>query len=104
LTTRPEAVFCANDLLALGVMRRLLENNVRIPTDVMLMGFDNIDFTSSAAIPLTSISQPAYQLGRTSAALLFAESQSTLGAHVHQQILFRPELVIRASTRRSAGI
>ncbi len=104
LTTRPDAVFCANDLLALGVMRRFLENKVRIPTDVMLIGYDDIDFAGNAVVPLTSIRQPAYQLGKTSASLLFAEANNELGDHVHQQILFRPELVIRASTLSYAGM
>lgn len=102
LKTRPDAVFCANDLLALGVMRRFVNNNVRIPMDMLLMGYDDIDFANSAAVPLSSIRQPAYQLGKTSASLLFAEANNAQGEHVHQQILFRPELVIRNSTRRSA--
>ena len=98
LAIRPEAVFCANDLLALGVMRQLLENKVRIPNDVLLMGYDDIDFAASAAVPLSSVRQPAYQLGKTSAFLLFAEADDLTGEHAHQQILFKPELVTRAST------
>jgi LacI family transcriptional regulator len=103
LTTKPDAIFCANDLLALGVMRRLFEHKVRIPNDVMLMGYDDIDFAGSAAVPLSSIRQPAYQLGRTSASLLLAEANDVSGEHVHQQILFRPELVVRSSTSSAAG-
>jgi LacI family transcriptional regulator len=103
LTTKPDAIFCANDLLALGVMRRLFEQKVRIPNDVMLMGYDDIDFAGSAAVPLSSIRQPAYQLGRTSASLLLAEANDVSGEHVHQQILFRPELVVRSSTSSAAG-
>jgi LacI family transcriptional regulator len=103
LITKPDAIFCANDLLALGVMRRFLENHVRIPTDVRLMGYDDIDFAGSAAVPLSSIRQPAYQLGRTSASLLFAEVNDVSGEHLHQQILFRPELVVRSSTVGQEG-
>lgn len=79
-----------------------VENDVHIPKDVPLMGYDDIDFANSAAVPLSSIRQPAYQLGKTSASLLFAEANNVQGEHVHQQILFRPELVVRNSTRRSA--
>jgi LacI family transcriptional regulator len=98
LTFRPDAIFCANDLLALGVLRRFLEQNVRIPNDVKLMGYDDIEFAVNAAVPLSSIRQPAYQLGQTSAALLFADTNDQSGEHEHHQTLFRPELVVRAST------
>lgn len=95
----PTAIFCANDLLALGVMRTLLANKVRIPEQISLLGYDDIAFAPSAAVPLSSIAQPAYQMGVTAADLLLSECED--GAeHNHQQIRFQPQLVERASTRR----
>jgi LacI family transcriptional regulator len=93
----PTAVFCANDLLALGVMRILQANKIRIPEQVSVLGYDDIEFAPSAAVPLSSISQPAYQMGVTAADLLLNECEDGEN-HEHQQIRFQPQLVERAST------
>jgi LacI family transcriptional regulator len=94
---RADAVFCANDVVALGVLRALLEQGVRVPDDVALVGYDDIEFAATAAVPLTSIRQPALQLGRT-AALMLLDEISAPAEHAHQQVLFTPELVTRRST------
>jgi LacI family transcriptional regulator len=62
------------------------------------VGYDDIDFAALAAVPLTSVRQPRRELGRTAAELLLDEAANP--AHEHQQVLFTPELVARASTRR----
>ena len=97
LKTIPSAIFCANDLLALGVMRTLLESKIRIPEQVSILGYDDIDFATSAAVLLSSISQPAYQMGVTAADLLLNECEGR-DTHEHQQIRFQPRLVERVST------
>ena len=97
LKTTPTAIFCANDLVALGVMRTLRENKFKIPEQVSVLGYDDIEFAASAAVPLSSISQPAYQMGVTAADLLLNECEEA-GTHEHQQIRFQPQLVERAST------
>jgi LacI family transcriptional regulator len=95
----PSAIFCGNDLLAFGVMRGLLDAGKKIPEDVSLLGYDDIAFGNSAAVPLSSISQPAYQLGVTAAELLISECEESED-HAHQQIKFQPQLVVRASTTK----
>jgi LacI family transcriptional regulator len=97
LGVMPTAIFCANDLLALGVMRALLASRVRIPEQVSVLGYDNIEFAPSAAVPLSSIAQPSYQMGVTAADLLLNECEDGEN-HEHQQIRFQPQLVERAST------
>jgi LacI family transcriptional regulator len=97
LDEMPTAIFCANDLLALGVMRALLASKVRIPEQVSVLGYDNIEFAPSAAVPLSSIAQPSYQMGVTAADLLLNECEDGEN-HEHQQIRFQPQLVERAST------
>ena len=97
LDVMPTAIFCANDLLALGVMRALLASKVRIPEQVSVLGYDNIEFAPSAAVPLSSIAQPSYQMGVTAADLLLNECEDGEN-HEHQQIRFQPQLVERAST------
>jgi LacI family transcriptional regulator len=70
---------------------------VNVPEDISLIGYDDISFAPTAAVPLSSIFQPAYQLGFTAAELLISECEDT-GEHKHQQVVFNPELVARSST------
>ncbi|MEI5676489.1 MULTISPECIES: LacI family DNA-binding transcriptional regulator [unclassified Nocardioides] len=93
---RPTAAFCANDLLALGVLQHAVSTSVRVPHDLAIVGYDDIEFAGAAAVPLTSVSQPRRELGRAASDLLLAEVADP--GHRHQQLLFRPELVARAST------
>jgi len=102
LESRPTAIFCANDLLALGMMRGLIARGVRIPEEVSIIGYDDIEFAPSAAVPLTSIAQPAYQLGTVAAQLLLSECEG-IETHAHQEVHFQPELVVRNSTRDVAS-
>ncbi|MEV0621009.1 substrate-binding domain-containing protein [Nonomuraea sp. NPDC050404] len=94
----PEAVFCANDLLALGVLRALLRSGVRVPEEVALMGYDDIDFAAASTVSLSSMRQPTYQLGRIATELLLDECDNP-DTHAHQHIMFQPELVARESTQ-----
>ncbi|RCG25424.1 LacI family transcriptional regulator [Sphaerisporangium album] len=94
----PDAIFCANDLLALGMLRALLQAGVRVPDDVSLIGYDGIDLAFASPVSLSTIKQPMQQLGRTAAELLLDECDNP-GSHDHQQIMFQPELTVRESTR-----
>jgi LacI family transcriptional regulator len=94
---RPTAVFCANDMLALGALQQLLLAGMRVPGDVAIVGYDDIDFARAAAVPLTSVRQPREKLGRTATELLIAETMDD--GHEHQGIAFVPELLVRDSTR-----
>ena len=96
--TRPTAAFCANDLLALGLLQQCVTLGLRVPEDLAIVGYDDIDFAAAAAVPLTSVRQPRRQLGRAAAELLLDEASNP--DHRHRQVIFTPELVARASTRR----
>ena len=93
---RPTAAFCANDLLALGLLQQTIGSARQVPDDLAIVGFDDIDFAAAAAVPLTSVRQPRQELGRTAARLVLDEA--TNQAHVHEQAEFVPELIARAST------
>jgi LacI family transcriptional regulator len=97
LGPRPTAVFCTNDMLALGLLRRLHQAGVAVPGDLAVVGYDDIEFAADAAVPLTSVRQPKYQLGRAAAELLLDEADRP-AEHEHRRIVFRPELVARASS------
>lgn len=99
LATAPQmtAIFCANDLLALGALRALLASGRRVPEDMALVGYDDIEFAAQAAIPLTSVHQPSYLLGRAASELAIAEI--TAGeSHRHEEAHFLPTLTVRSST------
>ena len=93
----PDGIFCANDPLALGVMQSLtMTPLVRIPEDVALIGYDDIDFAASAVAPLSSIRQPTADIGRTAIELLTEAIESD--ALNHRSVVFTPELIVRRST------
>ena len=95
---KPTAVFCANDLLALGAMRGLLKRGISIPRDMAMVGYDDVEFAGVLSTPLTSIRQPKYELGRAAAELLLDEANNP-ATHQHQHITYQPELIIRESSR-----
>lgn len=93
---RPDAIFAANDLLAMGVIQALvMSGSLRVPEDIALVGYDDIDFASAAVVPITSVRQPSSEIGATAVELLLRE---TAGAPEREQIVFQPELIARAST------
>ncbi len=99
--SRPTAAFCANDLVALGMLQRCVSLGLSVPDDLALVGYDDIDFAAAAAVPLTSVRQPRREMGREAAELLVDEAANP--DHEHRQIVFTPELVARASTRGAPG-
>jgi LacI family transcriptional regulator len=94
---RPDGVFAANDLLALGMMQALVGGGVRIPEDLALVGYDDIQFGEISLIPLTSIRSMHAEFGFAAVDLLFDVMEGATGDH-HR--VFTPELVVRASSRR----
>ncbi len=102
---RPDAVFCGNDLVAIGMLQGLIAHGFRVPEDIAIIGYDDIEFAAAAAIPLSSIAQPRLQLGMTAASLLLAElADRDAGVpHVHQAVTFMPTLVPRLSSMPAAS-
>ncbi|MEV5040534.1 LacI family DNA-binding transcriptional regulator [Microbacterium sp. LMI1x-1-1.1] len=94
---RPDGVFCANDLLAVGVLQGAgILGSLRVPEDLALIGYDDIDFAQSTVVPLSSIRQPAREIGAAAVDALFALLEDPDAEP--QRIRFRPELIVRAST------
>jgi len=95
--SRPTAVFCANDLLALGLLQDTTRRRLSVPEQLAIVGYDDIDFAAAAAVPLTSVRQPRAQLGRAAMELMLEEADEP-DRHRHRQVVFEPELVVRDST------
>jgi LacI family transcriptional regulator len=91
------AAFCANDLLALGLLAAAQAAGRRIPEELAIVGYDDIEFAAGSSVPLSSVRQPKYELGYA-AAKLALEEVGDAEHHAHQQVVFQPELVVRQST------
>ena len=98
---RPDAIFAANDLVAMGVLQALMMQgvDVRVPDEIALIGYDDIDFASAAVVPMSSIRQPTALIGQAAVEILLAEAADPDAAP--KQIVFQPELIIRESTSPS---
>lgn len=92
-TGLPEGICCGNDMLAFGVFRELRQAGVRIPEDVMLVGYDDVEFAESWVVPLTSVRQPSRRMGQLAAELLLQHASNP--QHEHRQTTLLPELVVR---------
>ncbi|BDZ56085.1 LacI family DNA-binding transcriptional regulator [Agromyces marinus] len=97
----PDAIFAANDLLALGLLQALIvDGRMLVPHDIALIGFDDISFAAAAAVPLSSMRQPSRIIGRTALRILLEETADP--QLIPRQTVFLPELVVRTSTRPKA--
>jgi len=93
----PDALFAANDLLALGLLQSLVvEGRMLVPDEIAIIGFDDIPFAAAAAVPLSSIRQPSRMIGRTALRILLEEASDP--DSIPRQTVFPPELVVRRST------
>jgi DNA-binding LacI/PurR family transcriptional regulator len=99
LPVRPQAVFCANDQMAIGALQVIRAHKLRIPDDIALVGFSNEPVTAIAHPPITTVHQPAFDVGREACRLLIQELESKKPPKPQEKIL-KTKLVERASTAR----
>ncbi len=99
---RPTAVTCYNDLVAIGVLRALRERGLRVPEDVSVVGFDDIDMASYLSVPLTTVRMPRREIGRRSTEMLIRAIEAA-GAATPETVFLETELVVRASTAAPAA-
>jgi len=93
-SSRPSAVFCTSDEMAIGLMRTLFSAGLRVPDDISVAGFDDIEFAAVAEPALTTIHQPRRELGQAAATVLIDLLQ---GRPTPKRIRLDTELVIRDS-------
>ncbi|MGB2078470.1 MAG: DNA-binding transcriptional regulator CytR [Vibrio sp.] len=66
----PTAIFCHNDMMAIGAIKKAKQMGFQVPQDISIIGFDNVEFSQYCDPPLTTISQPKYEIGKKAFLLL----------------------------------
>jgi LacI family transcriptional regulator len=92
----PTGLVAVNDAVAIGAMESLFERDVRIPEDVSIIGYDDINFAGLVRVPLTTIHQPKFKMGELAARQLIDQIERK-GEGVARQFLVKPSLVVRKS-------
>lgn len=92
----PTAIFAANDLQAVGVMKAARQVELVIPNDLALVGGDDIELAEFLEIPLTTFHQPALEIGRSGAEMLLGRLNGEPSES--RQIVLTPELIVRKSS------
>lgn len=90
------AIFACNDLMAYGVIQMAMERGIAVPDELAVAGYDDLAFSGLMPIPLTTIRQPALEIGRTACAKVIEMIKSK--TVVTDDVLFDPELIVRKST------
>lgn len=103
LDEKPSAMFCASDTMACGFMSELHRNGIRVPDDVSVVGFDDIELSEHFIPSLTTIRQPREAIGETAAEMLLGLIRAQQGEQqpagdAHQGTVLPIELVVRGST------
>lgn len=99
-TPRPDAVFCSNDLAAVGALQVAKAHRLRVPEDLALVGFSNEVFASLTEPTLSSVDQRCEQMGRTAVQLLQKMLKSGTGRAESPPVVLKPKLLVRGSSRR----
>jgi LacI family transcriptional regulator len=92
----PDAILAMNDIMAMGVLKKLKEHAIRVPEDISVAGYDDLIYASLLETPLTTVQQPMEQMCRKAVELILSKIEKP--DDINEKILISPRLVIRAST------
>ena len=95
------AVFCFNDIAAIGAIRAISEAGLRVPTDVSVVGFDDIQSAAFCTPSLTTVRQPLNEMGKRGARILLERIANPEKTELEAEVIIEPELVVRESTGRA---
>lgn len=95
LKNPPTAIFTSNNLMALGALKKINELNIKIPKDLSLISFDDMEWFPYFSPPLSAVYQPAYELGETAVKLLFERLRR--GRKKRKEVILPTKLIIRES-------
>src|SRR4029079_15000355 len=99
---RTTGVTCYNDLVAMGVMRALAELGIRVPDEVSVIGFDDLQMLDYLAVPLTTVHVPKYEMGRRATEILIRHIEAHEALPPTKEYL-PGRLVLRSSTAAIAA-
>ena len=102
LKPKLDGLFCFNDPLAMGAMNYALDQGVRIPDDLAVVGCGNLHYDDSLRVPLSSIDQHSRKIGEEAARIALAILNSKVSPKP-QTLVLQPELIVRESTKRRTG-
>jgi DNA-binding LacI/PurR family transcriptional regulator len=103
-TTRAfTAVFCFNDIAAIGAIRALSEAGLQVPSDVSVVGFDDIQSAAFYTPSLTTVRQPLNEMGKRGARILLQRIANPADAALAGEVVMEPELVVRESSGPAAN-
>jgi len=92
----PDAILTMNDIMAMGVLKHLKENRIRVPEDISVAGYDDLIYTPLLETPLTTVQQPMEQMCRKAVDILINKIENP--DCINEKVLLRPELILRNST------
>jgi LacI family transcriptional regulator len=95
LQAKPDAIFAASDIMAMGAIRAVREAGLNVPSDIAFVGFDDLPVTSFSDIGLTTIHQPVVPFGAKAVEILIDLIEN--GIHPPRQVIMETELIIRES-------
>jgi LacI family transcriptional regulator len=103
LSPQPDAVFCNNDLIAVGALRAVLNQGLRVPDDISLIGVSNLAHMDLLTVPISSIDQGTSLIGNRAAKLLLRRMRS---GHKTRptRVLIPPKLIVRRSSAASGSL
>jgi len=96
LSSPPTGVFCSNDIMALGLLKRAKERGVNVPGDLSIVGFDNIELSSLISPPLTTVHHPIIEMGKTGVRLLL--NRIVQDTNEVDEVRMKNDLIVREST------
>lgn len=102
LKARPDGVFCFNDPLAMGAMNYALDQGIKIPEDIAIIGCGNLHYDDALSVPLSSINQHSRRIGREAARIALGILNSKVPPKP-ESVILQPELIARRSTQRRAN-
>lgn len=100
---RPTAIFSVSEVITLGVLKVIAENELRVPQDFSIVSFDDLAFAPVLASPLSTVAQPGEAMGKAAVKLLLEQINAEKPGEI-QHIVFQPQLIVRKSVTSPRGI
>jgi len=97
---KPDAIFSSSDYAALGAIQELRQMGIKIPEEVCVVGFSNEPFTKYMELPITSVDQTPFEMGKIAAQVFLEQIEGSQTLTAEKQVVLTPELYIRDSSNR----